>query len=218
MSLALRTFNSSPLGRDLAPRAGTRNENPLGLSLPALWKEDLATHDGDWLSPGFLAVAVHRFGNWRMGIRPKPVRAVCTLLYRYLNRRVRIKYGIKLDYTVRLGRRVRIWHHGGMVLGARSIGDDVHVRQNTTIGVARRGAAPHEKPVIGNRVDIGAGACVVGPITLGEACVVAANSLVNRDVPPRSVVIGVPAHVVKTFAEPTREARDPSMAEITAAG
>ena len=48
--------------------------------------------------------------------------------------------GISLPYTVRLGRRVRIWHHSGMILHARSIGDDVHIRQNTTFGVVRRDA------------------------------------------------------------------------------
>ena len=60
-----------------------------------------------------------------------------------------------LPYTVRLGRRVRIWHHSGMILNARSIGDDVHIRQNTTFGVVRRAA--RSIPTIGDRVDIGCG-------------------------------------------------------------
>lgn len=221
MSLALVSVNSIAIERTPSPRVGSVDQNPTGMSLFALWKEDLATHDGDWLSPGFQAVAIHRFGNWRMGIRVKPLRAGFSLLYRILARRVRIKYGIKLDYTVKLGRRVRIWHHGGMVLGARSIGDDVHIRQNTTMGVSRRGAAPHEKPVIGDRVDIGAAACLVGPITVGADSLIAANSLVNRDVPSRSVVMGVPARVVKTYpAHPEAAAPSPTepLAAATSAG
>ncbi|MEW4566928.1 hypothetical protein AB1L88_03585 [Tautonia sp. JC769] len=176
---------------------GDRNLNPPGLSLWELLREDLRTHDGDWTEPGFLAVAVHRFGNWRMGLRPKPLRAPMTLLYKILARRVRIGYGIKLDYTVRLGRRVRIWHHGGMVLGARSIGDDVHIRQNTTFGVARRGDSPALKPVIGDRVDIGCGVCILGHVTIGDGSAIGANAVVLADVPPRSLAVGIPARVVK---------------------
>ena len=74
-----------------------------------------------------------------MGIRSRLLRAPLTLLYRFLSRPAELIGGIHLPYTVRLGRRVRIWHHGGMVLHARSIGDDVHIRQNTTFGVAMRG-------------------------------------------------------------------------------
>ncbi len=178
-------------------RLGDRNQNPSGLSLWELLREDLQTYDGDWSEPGFLAVAVHRFGNWRMGVRPKLLRAPLTVLYNMMARRVRIGYGIKLDYTVKLGRRVRIWHNGGMVLGARSIGDDVHIRQNTTFGVARRGADPRHKPMIGNRVEIGCGVCILGPVSVGEDSVIGANAVVLTDVPPCSLAVGIPARVIK---------------------
>jgi serine O-acetyltransferase len=178
---------------------GDRNLNPPGLSLWELLREDLRTHDGDWTEPGFLAVAVHRFGNWRMGLRSKLLRAPMTLLYKILARRVRIGYGIKLDYTVMLGRRVRIWHHGGMVLGARSIGNDVHIRQNTTFGVVRRGDSPALKPVIGDRVDIGCGVCILGHVRIGDGSAIGANAVVLADVPPSSLAVGIPARVVKQF-------------------
>src|SRR3954451_9827010 len=180
-----------------APRPGSRNLNPTGMGLLALLKEDLRTHDGNLFEQGFWAVAVHRFGNWRMG-RTKVLRAPLTLLYRFLNKWVEWTCGITLPYTVRLGRRVRIWHHGGMILHAAAIGDDVHIRQNTTFGIARRDAL-HQLPVIEDRVDIGCGAVILGAVTVGHDSAIGANAVVLKDVPPRSVAVGVPAKVVKTL-------------------
>jgi len=132
-----------------------------------------------------------------MGLKPKVLRAPFSLLYRILYRWVRITYGIKLEYPVRVGRRLRIWHHGGMVLGAYSIGDDVHIRQNTTFGVAKRGDPPDRKPRIGNRVDIGCGACILGPVHIGDDSIIGANAVVLTDVPPGSLAVGVPARILQ---------------------
>src|SRR5579871_4185061 len=156
---------------------GDVNANPTGIGLWALLREDLRTHDGNWSEQGFWAVAVHRFGNWRMGVRPKLVRAPFSLLYKVLFKVVEWTCGITLPYTTRLGRRVRIWHHGGMILHARSIGDDVHIRQNTTFGVARRG---HNRaiPVIEDRADLGCGVAVLGAVCVGHDSVVGANAVV----------------------------------------
>ncbi len=184
----------SPKERPPLPH-GDKNENPHGISMPALLAEDFRTHGSSVLEPGFWAVAVHRFGNWRMDL-PRPVRAPMTALYRALYTGVTLGFGIDLGYTVKLGRRVRLWHHGGMVLGARSIGDDVHIRQNTTLGVMTR-LDDTAKPVIGDRVDLGAGACVLGEVTIGDDAVVGANSVVVKDVAPGAVVFGVPARPVK---------------------
>src|SRR5690242_3301074 len=181
---------------------GARNLNPPGLGLFALLREDLRTHSGDFFDQGFWAVAVHRFGNWRMGL-PKLLRWPFTLLYRFLHKWVQWTCGITLPYTVRLGRRVRIWHHGGMVLHAQSIGDDVHIRQNTTFGIARKDRL-YELPTIEDRVDIGCGAVLLGRITVGHDSVIGANAVVLQDVPPNSVAVGVPARVVKAISPQTR--------------
>ena len=189
---------AAPATAPVAPpreRPGSRNLNPPGIGFLALLREDLRTHGGNFFEQGFWAVAVHRFGNWRRG-RMKLIRAPLTLLYRFLSKWVEWTCGITLPYTVRLGRRVRIWHHGGMVLHAASIGDDVHVRQNTTFGIARRDQL-HQLPVIGDRVDIGCGAVILGAITVGHDSVIGANAVVLKDVPPRSVAVGVPAKVIK---------------------
>ena len=181
---------------------GDRNGNPAGLSLLTLIREDLRTHDNLFFEQGFWALAVHRFGNWRMGIRWKLLRAPMSELYRGLYRFVEWTCGISLPYTVPVGRRVRIWHHSGMVLHARSIGNDVHIRQNTTFGVAHRGQN-EALPVIEDGADIGCNVCILGNVRIGAGAVVGAGSVVLTDVPPGTVAVGVPARVL-----PARELTD----------
>ena len=167
---------------------GAFNQNPPGIGLLQLLREDFDTHDQTLFSPGLWAIAVHRFGNWRMGIRSRWLRAPLSVLYRVLYRLVQILFGIKLGYTVRLGRRVRIWHMGGMVLGALSIGDDIHIRQNVTFGLQRLGDPRWLKPVIVDRCDIGAGAVIVGGIEVGPACVIGANVVLSQSIPAGRIV------------------------------
>ena len=171
---------------------GSVNQNPTDISFIKLLGEDYRTHDRSFLEPGFWAVAVHRFGNWRMGIRYKVLRIPWTILYKIAFTWIDWFWGINLCYSVKLGRRVRIWHHGGIVLGAISIGDDVHIRHNTTFGLLNRSETT-KKPVIESRVDIGVGACILGDVTIGHDSIVGANSVVIRDVAPGTTVSGIPA-------------------------
>ena len=118
---------------DCGLRIEDKSVNPQ--SLRALIKEDYAAHDSDWTRPGFRAVAVHRFGNWRMGIPSKLFRAPFSVLYRMMFRRVRNIYGIELPYTVTLGRRVIFEHQSGIVIHGNSvIGDGCIIRQGVTLG------------------------------------------------------------------------------------
>ena len=187
-------------------REGARNQNPAGIGLFALLREDFDTYDRSPLEPGLWIVGLHRLGNARMDIRHRALRGPCTFAYLTASTAMTWVFGIDLSYVVRLGRRVRLWHHGGMVLGARAIGDDVHIRQNTTFGLAHR-FATEDKPIIGDRVDVGAGACVLGAITVGHDVVIGANSVVVRDVPPHATVFGVPARPVGTHGTVARENR-----------
>lgn len=177
----------------------SRFGNPPDIGFFELLVEDFQTHDNDLLEPGFWAVANHRFGNWRMGIRHRALRAPCTLAYMSAYTWIRWFWGIDICYPVELGRRVRLWHHGGMFLGAQSIGDDVHIRHNTTFGLLDRSDTT-KKPVIEDRVDIGTGVCVLGDINVGHDSVVGANSVVVRDVQPNTTVFGVPARRVNLAA------------------
>jgi serine O-acetyltransferase len=192
------------MASDLLPplNRGDRNLNPAGIGLFALLREDLRTHDGNPFEQGFWAIAVHRFGNWRMGF-PKPLRAPMTLLFRFLTKWVEWTCGISLPYTVRLGRRVRIWHHGGMILNARSIGDDVHIRQNTTFGLTGKDQPGEAIPTIEDRVDLGCNVCVAGAVTIGHDSRIGANTLVIHDIPPGAVAAGVPARIIKRLFSAT---------------
>jgi serine O-acetyltransferase len=174
---------------------GDKDDNPPGIGFLALLREDLRNHGGTVFEQGFWAVAVHRFGNWRMGF-PKPIRAPLTILYRIMFLFVECAAGISLPYNIRLGRRVRIWHHSGIILHARAIGDDVQIRQNTTMGVVSVDR-PHDIPTVGNRVDIGCGACILGGITIGDDCKIGANAVVITDVPAGSTAVGIPARVIR---------------------
>lgn len=174
---------------------GAENMNPGGLGFWELVREDFRTNDRSLAHQGFLMLLVHRFGNWRMDVRPRLLRMPLTLLYRFLNKLTQLLFGMKLDYTVKVGRRVKLEHFGGMILGARAIGDDVILRQNTTLGI-RSTADLSAKPVIGNRVDVGAGAVIVGNIHVGDDSIVGANSVVYSNVPAGSVVMGVPGRII----------------------
>ncbi|NJR69440.1 MAG: serine acetyltransferase [Synechococcales cyanobacterium CRU_2_2] len=170
---------------------------PTDLGLWSQIAEDWIAHGRDWTLPGFRAVAVQRFGVWRMGIRPKLWRAPVSLLYRMLYRKVRNGYGIELPYTVNLGRRVVIEHQGAIVVhGYCTIGDDCILRQGVTLG-NRHLARPLDAPVLGDRVNVGAGAKLFGAIQVGDDVQVGANAVVLHDVPAGATVAGVPAKIVK---------------------
>jgi serine O-acetyltransferase len=178
---------------------GDKDQNPPGMSLLAILREDLRTHES-LFAHGFWAVAVHRFGNWRMGL-PKVLRAPLKPLYEFIYGCVLWFVKIEMPYIVKIGRRVRIWHNGGCVIGALYIGDDVQIRHNVTMGLAHHGAPLTTLPIIEDRVIVGAGACILGPITIGHDSIVAANAVVTRDIPPYSLVGGIPGKVLRPLEE-----------------
>jgi serine O-acetyltransferase len=161
-------------------------------------KEDFEAHGRDIFSPGFRAMAVYRFGVWRMSVGPRPLRAPLSVLYRFLYRGVRDRYGIELPYTTRVGRRVVIEHHSGIVIhGYAEIGDDCVIRQGVTLG-NRRSDRPLDAPRLGNRVSVGAGAKILGLVLVGDDAQVGANAVVCNDLPAGSVAVGIPARVIRT--------------------
>ncbi|NJR49405.1 MAG: serine acetyltransferase [Leptolyngbyaceae cyanobacterium CSU_1_3] len=165
----------------------------------SLWqhlKEDWIAHGQDWTKPGFRAVAVHRFGVWRMGIGSKILRAPFSILYRMLFRKVRNTYGIELPYSVQLGRRVVVEHQSGIVIhGNCTIGDDSIIRQGVTLG-NRYMERLMDAPTLGKRVNIGAGAKIFGNVTIGDGASIGANAVVLCDVPPGATAVGIPAKII----------------------
>ena len=169
---------------------------PAAPGLRQLIREDWEAHGRDWTKPGFRATAVHRFGVWRMRIHPRFLRAPFSILYRSLYRRVRNYYGIDLPYSVQLGRRVIIEHCGAIVVhGNASIGDDCIIRQGVTIGI-RSIDRPFDAPQLGSRVDVGAGAKILGKVRVGDGAQIGANAVVLGDLPAGVTAVGIPASIV----------------------
>lgn len=164
-------------------------------------KEDWIAHNCDWTLPGFRAVAVHRFGVWRMGIKPLLFRAPFSVLYRAMYRKVRNSYGIELPYTVKLGRRVIFEHQSGIVIHGNSvIGDDSIIRQGVTLG-NRYLDQPLDAPKLGSRVNVGAGAKILGNVMIGDDACIGANAVVLSDVPASGTAVGIPAKVIQIKGE-----------------
>lgn len=183
---------------------GRTNRNPPDIGFWALVAEDFRTHEKNLFEQGFWALFVHRFGNWRMG-QPKVIRAPSTVIYAILFKIVEWVGGISVWYPVDVGRRVRIWHHSGIILSARSIGDDTQIRQNTTMGIKRVDQLG-ELPIIEAGVDIGAGAVIVGPVLIGQGARIGANSVVTVDVPAGGAALGNPAQILPPQPEASQPA------------
>lgn len=166
------------------------------IGLFGIWKEDLAAHDGDWTRPGFRALAAHRFGVWRMGVRSRVLRAPLSLIYRFFYRRYRDRLGIELPFSAWIGRRVVFEHqHGIVVHGSSIIGDECVLRQGVTLG-NRHMDRPYDAPRLGRGVNIGAGAVLLGKIELGDRAQVGANAVVLSDVSAGETVVGIPARPI----------------------
>jgi serine O-acetyltransferase len=133
-----------------------------------------------------------------MGVETPALRAPLSVLYKALFRGVRNLYGIEVPYSAHVGRRVVIEHQGGIVIhGDASIGDESVIRQGVTVG-NRRLERPYDAPHLGARVNVGAGAKILGAVTIGDGAQIGANAVVVSDVPAGAVAVGIPARIVRT--------------------
>jgi serine O-acetyltransferase len=134
--------------------------------------------------------ALHRFSHYCYVKRIPIIPTICYALQRVL-------FAAAIPPAVSIGKRVTLGYQGlGTVIHARAvIGDDVTVGPNVTIG-GRSGH--HAVPIIESGVYIGAGARVLGPITVGKNAVIGANAVVVTDVEPFTIVAGIPAKKVST--------------------
>jgi serine O-acetyltransferase len=153
---------------------------------------DLRAHGGDWAAQGFWALLVYRFGRWRYGVRPALLRKLMSLIYKILFKIVQILTGIELPCEVEIGRNFVIDHFGGIVIsGYAKFGDNCRVRNGVVVGL--KNVDDPCAPRIGNDVDIGAGAKLLGDISIGNNVVIGANAVVLTDVADNSIAVGVPA-------------------------
>ena len=164
-------------------------------------REDWNTHERLWTRPGFYALVIYRFGRWRYTIRPRLVRMSFSFLYELLKFLSISWLGTELPCEVVLGRRTVIEHIGGIVISGDAVfGDDCILRNGVTVGLRHKGVrgAPH----LGDRVDIGAGAKLIGPIHIGNDVAIGANAVVLTDVPANSIAVGIPARILHRRPEP----------------
>ncbi len=138
--------------------------------------------------PGVHALAFHRVAHrlWQRG---------WTSLARFTSHVSRFLTGIEIHPAARLGRGLFIDHGMGVVIGETAeVGENVTLLQGVTLGGT---SLQREKrhPTLGNSVVVGAGATVLGAITVGDGSRIGAGSVVVRDVPPNAVVVGVPGKV-----------------------
>jgi serine O-acetyltransferase len=159
-------------------------------------REDWVTYDRDIWQQGLWVMVVYRFGRWRYGQSSRLIRAPLSLIYKLLKILSQILTGIDLPCEVTIGRRFKIEHFGGIIISGDAIfGNDVILRNGVTVGLRRTGIPG--APIIGNRVDIGAGAKILGAITIGDDVAIGANAVVLEDVPANFIAVGVPARVIR---------------------
>ncbi|PHS68213.1 MAG: serine acetyltransferase [Methylophaga sp.] len=159
-------------------------------------KNDWVAHGRSAYRAGFRVLLVYRIGNWRMTINNKFIRAPFSVIYRFLERHVRYKYGIELPYTVTMGENVVFEHQHGIVIhGNCVIGDNCIIRQGVTLG-NRYLNKPDEAPTLGSDVNVGAGAKILGAVTIGNNATIGANAVVLIDVPEGKAAVGIPAKII----------------------
>ncbi len=157
-------------------------------------RQDWIAHNCSWSRHGFWALVVYRFGRWRYCISFWPARMPLSVAYKLLRFFCDILLGIELPCETIIGDRLVIEHTGAIVISGDAVfGDDCVLRQGVTVGLRHRGirGSPH----LGDRVDIGAGAKLLGPIRIGNDVAIGANAVVLCDVPDHSIAVGVPARV-----------------------
>jgi serine O-acetyltransferase len=158
-------------------------------------REDWHTYDRQVLRQGLWVMLVYRFGRWRYGIGPRWLRIPFSFIYKLLKLFSEILTGIELPCEVVLGRRFRIDHFGGIIISGDAVfGDDCVIRNGVTVGLRHTGM--RGSPVMGNRVDIGAGAKILGPVHIGDDVAIGANAVVINDVPSNSIAVGIPARIL----------------------
>jgi serine O-acetyltransferase len=170
---------ASEIRRDLA---AARSRDPAAAGVTSL--EILAT----W--PGVQALLAHRLAHalWRSGVPlfPRLIAAIARSLT-----------GVEIHPAAKIGGGLLIDHGMGVVIGETAqIGDDVTIYQGVTLG-GTGFATGKRHPTVEDEVTIGAGARLLGPITVGHGAKIGANSVVIHDVPANSTVVGNPGHPVR---------------------
>lgn len=146
------------------------------------------------LYPGFKALRSHKKAHWFYNHN-------MPFIARAISQRSAYKTGIEIHPGAKIGRRVVIDHGHGIVIGETAeVGDDVMIYQGVTLGGTGKDIGKRH-PTVESGVMIGAGAKVLGPITIGKNAKIAAGAVVVKDVEPNCTVVGVPGEIVRIDGE-----------------
>lgn len=167
------------------------------MSNDSFWQQDLiryATKRPFLKEQSIWAVWVYRYG---CGIDQKKnglVKKLHTAVYWFLFRIIETLTAISIPKTAKIGPGLRIWHFGGIFIHSNAvIGSNCTLRQGVTIG--NRGDNQYA-PVIGDNVDIGAYAQILGDVRVGNNCKIGAMTLVIADIPDNATAVGIPARII----------------------
>ncbi|MBI4987522.1 MAG: serine O-acetyltransferase [Rhodocyclales bacterium] len=148
--------------------------------------------------PGLHALIYHRFNHWLWGLGLKWLARLGSNVARWMT-------GIEIHPGATIGRRFFIDHGMGVVIGETAvIGDDCTLYHGVTLG-GTSWSKGKRHPTLERGVVIGAGAKVLGPITLGEEARIGSNAVVVRDVPAGATAVGIPARIIEDRKEIDRE-------------
>lgn len=157
--------------------------------------------------PGVHALSFHRVAHWLWNHRLKTAGRLLSHVGRFLT-------GVEIHPGAVIGPGLFIDHGMGVVIGETSeIGENVTIYQGVTLG----GTSLEKRkrhPTIGNNVVIGAGAKVLGPFKVGDNSRIGSGSVVVREVPPNSIVVGVPGQVTYRDGKKVTQAIDLEMTEL----
>ncbi len=157
-------------------------------------KKDFAIYGKKISHRGFWALICARFGQWGIGLKWAINRKIALGLYRYFKLFVEMATGAEISLNAKVGRRFLIKEPNGIVITDQAvIGDDVTIHSAVVIGP--KSSDDPAAPLLGNRIEIGSGAKLLGAITIGDDVTIGANAVVIKDVPPKSIAVGVPAKI-----------------------
>lgn len=149
------------------------------------------------LYPGVHAVLYYRLAHWLH------CHHLC-FLARFVSQWSRFWTGVEIHPAASIGRRLVIDHGAGIVIGETTeMGNDVLLYQQVTLGGTGKDVGKRH-PTLGNNVMVGAGAKVLGPITIHDNARIAAGAVVLQDVPANATAVGVPAQIVRLNGERVR--------------
>lgn len=196
----LKSFTIRASRQEVEPK-----QNPFTAGLQVILADFRIIFDRDpaarnWLEvvccyPGLHALVCHRIAHWlhsrKIGFIPRLISHVARLLT-----------GIEIHPGAAIGQGVFIDHGMGVVIGETAIvGDGVLIYQGVTLGGTGKESGKRH-PTLGENVVVGAGAKILGNITIGNNVRVGAGSIVLRDVPDYSTVVGIPGRIVRAKSYP----------------